>query len=114
MVFLWIHLITWLVLLVVVSAALFTSNQKLSKINMMIARVGYLFAIGSGAMLVPYAYDEHPILTIVKVILAVALIGLIEMAFARKRRQTLNTRVALIIILLILIVGLFGIYLVKL
>ncbi|WP_446002603.1 YisL family protein [Weissella viridescens] len=113
MTFVWMHLITWLVLFVVVSVALFSKNEKLSKVNMMVARIGYLFAIGSGFMLLPYAYNEHPGLTILKVVVAVALIGLIEMGFARKQRKTLHTRVAFIIILLILIVGLFGIYLAK-
>ncbi|WP_417852720.1 YisL family protein [Weissella viridescens] len=113
MIFVWIHLITWVVLFVVVSVTLFSRNEKLSKINMMVARLGYLFAIGSGLMLLPYAYNEHPGLTILKVVVAVAVIGLIEMGFARKQRQTLHTRVAFIIMLLILIVGLFGIYLAK-
>lgn len=111
MVYLWIHLITWVVLLVVASLAIFVSDDKISKISMMIARLGYIFAIFSGAMVFSYAYQENAMQTIIKVVLGIGLIGLIEVAFAKKQRHELNVGFAFIVIVAIILVGLFGIHL---
>ncbi|WPQ67562.1 YisL family protein [Weissella paramesenteroides] len=111
MINLWVHLMTWVVLIIVASLAVFTSNKRVSVISMMIARLDYIVAIVTGIGLFHYAYQSNPILTIVKVILAILLIGIVEMSFAKKKRQQLNRNFAIVVIVLILLLGLFGMYL---
>ncbi|WP_429970289.1 YisL family protein [Fructilactobacillus sp. Tb1] len=107
----WIHLITWIVLLIVTILALFSKSKKTSLIAMMIARVCYLFAIVTGVLLISHAFPNHPLLTIIKVILGLSLIAIIEIAFANKNRMKLTPGLAWLVILFILIVGGFGLYL---
>ncbi|MBM7616573.1 NADH:ubiquinone oxidoreductase subunit 2 (subunit N) [Weissella uvarum] len=111
MTFLWIHLITWVVLIVVAAVAVLSNNEKISKVCMMIARLCYIVAIGSGIPLFGYAYHQDPWLTLIKVILAILLIGIIEMTFARKRQHKLTSRFAFIVLLLTILLGMFGMYL---
>lgn len=107
----WIHLITWMVILVTTIITLFSQSRKLSLISMMITRVGYLFAIVTGVLLVSHAFPNHPALTIIKVILGIVLIGIIEMTFATKNRKRLTLGLAWLVIFFILLVGGLGLYL---
>ncbi|POH13121.1 hypothetical protein BGL41_05545 [Fructilactobacillus sanfranciscensis] len=107
----WIHLITWMVILVTTIIALFSQSRKLSLISMTITRVGYLFAIVTGVLLVSHAFSNHPALTIIKVILGIVLIGIIEMAFATKNHKRLTLGLAWLVIFFILLVGGLGLYL---
>lgn len=111
MVNMWVHFVTWIVLIIVVAIAVFSTNQKVSVISMMIARLSYIVAIITGIGLFQYAYQSSLVLTIVKIIFAILLMGIIEMSFAKKKQQRLNRNFAIGVIILILLLGLFGIYL---
>ncbi|KID41608.1 DUF1516 family protein [Fructilactobacillus fructivorans] len=109
MMLIWIHLLTWLVLFIAVCIALF-SNWHFKAMTM-IARLCYVILIISGIFLVPYAWGRDPILTVVKIICALLLIGLIEMAFAFKSQQKLSKTFLWITIVAIIIVAIIGIML---
>ena len=111
MVNMWVHFVTWIVLIIVAAIAVFSTNQKVSVISMMIARLSYIVAIITGIGLFQYAYQSSPVLTIVKIIFAILLMGIIEMSFAKKKQRRLNRNFAIGVIILILLLGLFGIYL---
>lgn len=83
MLWLWIHLITWIVLAIVVIIGLTVKADRATP-WVMTARVLYLVAIISGVILLWGTWQYNPILSTIKVILALGLIAFIEIAFARK------------------------------
>ncbi|WP_338108682.1 DUF1516 family protein [Fructilactobacillus sanfranciscensis] len=56
----WIHLITWMVILVTTIIALFSQSRKLSLISMMITRVGYLFANRNWCIISQSRFSKSP------------------------------------------------------
>lgn len=86
---LWLHLISWAVLAAAAGIAIFSRTRQFVMWTM-IARVCYLVSIVSGVVLMRFAFDRNPLLTVVKILLAIGLIGLIEVAFAGKKQQHLS------------------------
>ncbi|APX72160.1 YisL family protein [Companilactobacillus allii] len=109
MIWLWTHLITWLVMATLVLLVLFTDSN--TKIYEMITRVLYIVAIVSGIFLFGHAWSNNPVLLIVKVIIAIAFIAAIEISFAKKNQGKLNMTMVTVVILLCLVVGILGIIL---
>lgn len=109
MIWLWTHLITWIVMAILVLLVLFTDSN--TKIYEMITRVLYIVAIVSGIFLFGHAWSNNPILLIVKIIVAIAFIAMIEISFAKKSQGSLNKSMIILVILLCLIVGILGIVL---
>lgn len=85
MVWLWTHLVTWIVMAIMILLALFTNKN--TKIYEMITRVGYLIIIATGIKLAIRAWSVEPTLLIVKIIVALIFIALVEIAFARKEQK---------------------------
>ncbi|KRN99138.1 DUF1516 family protein [Companilactobacillus kimchiensis] len=106
MIWLWTHLITWLVMAILILLALFTNTH--TKIYEMITRIGYLVIIGTGIKLGIRAWSVEPTLLIVKVIVALIFIALIEIAFARKEQNTLSKSLIWAVIIFCLVTALIG------
>jgi len=106
MVWLWTHLITWLVMAVMILLALFTHSH--SKIYEMITRVGYLVIIGTGIKLGIHAWSVEPTLLIVKIIVALIFISLVEIAFARKEQKTISRPIIWAVIIFCIVTALLG------
>lgn len=85
MVWLWTHLVTWIVMAIMILLALFTNKN--TKIYEMITRVDYLIIIATGIKLAIRAWSVEPTLLIVKIIVALIFIALVEIAFARKEQK---------------------------
>ncbi|CAM2906565.1 MULTISPECIES: DUF1516 family protein [Dellaglioa] len=109
MIWLLIHLITWVVIAVLVALTIFTNSN--TKIYQMITRLGYLVSIASGIMLLGYAWQRDPMLTAIKLIVAIIFIGLTEMTFARKNRKQLNKSVIYAVGICCIGVGVLGLML---
>jgi len=106
MVWLWTHLITWLVMDVMILLVLFTNSN--TKIYEMITLVGYIVIIATGIKLGLHAWSVEPTLLIVKVIIALIFIGLVEIAFARKEQKTLNKTLVWAVIIFCIVTALIG------
>ena len=106
MVWLWTHLITWIVMEIMILLALFTNSH--TKIYEMITRVGYLVIIGTGIKLGIRAWSVEPVLLIIKVLVALAFIALVEIAFAKKDQKQLSKSLIWSVIVLCLVVAVLG------
>ncbi|HIY92165.1 MAG TPA: YisL family protein [Candidatus Companilactobacillus pullicola] len=106
MVWLWTHLVTWIVIAVMILLALFT--DKHTKVYEMITRVGYLVIIATGIKLAIRAWSVEPTLLIVKIIVALIFIALVEIAFARKSQKNLNRPLIWAVIVFCIVVALLG------
>lgn len=106
MIWLWTHLITWLVMAVMILLALFTSKN--TKIYEMITRVGYLVIIATGIKLALRAWSVEPTLLVVKIIVAIIFIALTEIAFARKSQKTINRPLIWTVVIFCLVTALIG------
>ena len=103
MVWLWTHLITWLVMAIMILLALFTNSH--TKIYEMITRVGYIVIIVTGIKLAIRAWSVEPMLLIVKIIVALIFIALVEIAFAQK---TINKSLIWAVIIFCIVTALIG------
>ena len=106
MIWLWTHLITWIIIAIIVLLALFTNSN--TKIYEMITRVGYIVIIATGIKLGLRAWSVEPTLLIVKIIIALLFIVLVEMAFARKEQKTLNKTLVWAVIVFCIVTALLG------
>ncbi len=86
--FLWIHLIFAIVLIALVIASL--AKKQGYKPYMMMSRVSYLVFIITGVILFFKAFDRNPLFALLKVLIAILLIGLIEMTYAAKAKDQLT------------------------
>ncbi|MDN7144581.1 DUF1516 family protein [Liquorilactobacillus mali] len=105
MIWLWMHLFSWIVLLIVVLLAVFSRNGA-GKLLKMIARICYMVAIISGIILLKYAWETSPVLAIVKVILAIGLIGFCEIYFSRKKG--VGNSIKALLVTATIVVGIIG------
>ena len=103
MVWLWTHLITWIVMAIMILLALFTNSH--TKIYEMITRVGYIVIIITGIKLAIRAWSVEPMLLIVKIIVALIFIALVEIAFAQK---TINKSLIWAVIIFCIVTALIG------
>ena len=106
----WFHLVFGIILLVAVVAGLIGSAQK-TKIWAMIARLCYVVLIVSGIVMFKYAWGGNPVLTIVKVVAAILVIGLIEMSFAKKTKGEISTTLMWLVVVLVVVVAGLGLWL---
>lgn len=106
MVWLWTHLITWIVMAIMILLALFTNKN--TKIYEMITRVGYLVIIGTGIKLAIRAWSVEPTLLVVKIIIALIFIALVEIAFARKAQKNLNKPLIWAVLAFCVVVAILG------
>jgi phosphoglycerol transferase MdoB-like AlkP superfamily enzyme len=107
----WMHLIVGAVLIVAVIVGLLGPAQA-SKICVMVARVCYVLILISGIVMVVMSLMHgpvrHPVLLIVKLALALAAIGLVEISFARKKKNAVLTLDVWIPVALIVVVVVLG------
>lgn len=106
MIWLWTHLITWIVMAIMILLALFTNAH--TKVYEMITRVGYLVIIATGIKLAIRAWAVEPTLLIVKIIVALIFIALVEIAFARKAQKSLNRPLMWVVLVFCIVVALLG------
>ncbi|WP_281166041.1 DUF1516 family protein [Liquorilactobacillus sicerae] len=107
MFWLWLHLLAAVVLLVVI--LLTVVKNKAIKAVVMTARVDYLIAIISGMMLFSYAWSKSPVLAVLKVLVALAVIGICEILFKRVKQLSLLSRGLILVVVIAL--GAFGLML---
>ncbi|MBZ2200756.1 MAG: YisL family protein [Lentilactobacillus hilgardii] len=110
MLWLWIHLVTWVVLTIVVVLGLIAKSHKVT-VWAMTARVLYLIAIISGVILLLGTWQYNPILSTIKVILALGLIAFIEIAFARKQENNFHAGLIWWALCFCIVVGIVGLIL---
>lgn len=106
MIWLWTHLITWIIMTIMILLVLFTNKH--SKIYEMITRVGYLVIIGTGIKLGIRAWSSEPTLLVTKIIVAVVFIALIEIAFAHKEQKTISKPLIWSVIVFCIVTALLG------
>ncbi|APU71980.1 UPF0344 protein [Companilactobacillus crustorum] len=106
MIWLWTHLITWIIMAIMILLALFTNTH--TKVYEMITRIGYLIIIATGIKLAIRAWSVEPTLLIVKIVIALIFIALVEIAFARKGQQTINKSLIWAVIIFCLVTALIG------
>ena len=106
MIWLWTHLITWIVMAIMILLALFTNSH--TKVYEMITRVGYLVIIATGIKLALRAWSVEPTLLIIKIIIALIFIALTEIAFARKSQKTINKSLIWAVVVFCLVTALIG------
>jgi len=106
MIWLWTHLVTWIVIAIMIFLALFTNTH--TKIYEMITRVGYIVIIATGIKLGIHAWSVEPTLLIVKIIVALIFIALIEISFAKKDQKTLSKPLIWAVIVFCIVVALLG------
>ena len=106
MIWLWTHLITWIIMAIMILLALFTNSN--TKIYEMITRVGYLVIIGTGIKLAIQAWSVEPTLLIVKIIIALIFIALTEIAFARKSQKAINKSLIWAVVIFCIVTALIG------
>lgn len=107
MVWPWMHLVVGVVLIVAVAVGLL-GPAKMTKIWAMIARVCYILIILSGIVLIVHAWPHITVLLVVKIILAIALIALAEIGFAKKSKDTASAAAIWVPIVLVVVVTAIG------
>lgn len=78
-----IHLAAFIILLIAVIVKLMNPDREMKSVLMMI-RLIYLVLIVTGGRLVMFTFDRDPVLSIVKILLALATIAFAEIAFGKK------------------------------
>ncbi|MHA8138055.1 DUF1516 family protein [Lactobacillaceae bacterium Scapto_B20] len=104
--FLWLHLIFALILVISASMALLLPSGN--QFYVMLARFCYLVFIVSGIILLPHAFVRTPIMTVVKVVAALGLIGILEVSFAKQKKGQLNKQFMMLVAIAMLIVIVIG------
>ncbi|WP_286135540.1 DUF1516 family protein [Philodulcilactobacillus myokoensis] len=89
--YLWIHLIAAVLLLLVVMFALTKKDNHITP-YVITARILYVVMILDGLKILIPAISRNIPLSIVKVVFAIGLIGIIEMMFASKMKNQLNSK----------------------
>lgn len=95
-----IHLATAVILVVTVILGLTAQSQKRINEWMITSRCLYLILLVTGGVLMFFIYQSHPILSILKLILAIGLIAVIEIAFARKQERHVTTLITTLLSIL--------------
>lgn len=103
----WMHLVVGVVLIIAVAVGLL-GPAKMTKIWAMIARVCYILIILSGVVLIVHAWPHISVLLVVKIVLALALIALAEIGFAKKSKDTASAVAIWVPIVLVVVVTVVG------
>lgn len=103
-----IHLISAIILVLLAFGLQFARSNKQISTIMVINRILYVILIVTGIRLAIWTFSAHAILTIIKFLFAISLIGMIEMLGARKIQSALTFKNYLPVILLFLIVFILG------
>ncbi|AVK62818.1 hypothetical protein C5Z26_01195 [Lactobacillus sp. CBA3606] len=107
--FLWIHLLSWLWLVIMVSFGLTRHSVKLANRYLILSRLGYLLLIISGVYLATKTVGQAWALTLLKSVLGIGSIGLIEVAFARKQESHLSRQLITVLVSSLLLTLLCGV-----
>lgn len=108
MMIVWIHLINWPLMLVSTALALLSQQRRTSKLWQMMTRLTYVVALVSGGYLLAYAWQNQPYLAGLKTLLALAMIGGLEVAFAKKNQGKLKSWLPYLLLAALLLLGIFG------
>ena len=109
MIWLWTHLLTWIVMAIMILLAVFTNTH--TKIYEMITRLAYVVIIATGIKLGIRAWSVEPTLLIIKILVALAFIALVEITFAKKDQKKLPNSLIATVIVLCLVVAVLGFFL---
>ncbi|MBC6310635.1 YisL family protein [Listeria sp. FSL L7-1582] len=110
---LYIHLISWvgIVVFTLVALLIYKKSAKVFTIMQMCNRVLYITVILSGIMMVQYSFSEHVVVSIFKILLGLATIGVVEMLLIyRKKGKPSNLFFTLFIVCVVATVSI-GFYL---
>lgn len=110
---LYIHLISWvgIVIFTLVALIIYKKSAKAFTIMQMCNRVLYITVILSGVMMVQYSFSDHIVVSVFKILLGLATIGVVEMLLIyRKKGKPSNLFFILFIVCVIATVSI-GFYL---
>ncbi|MCD2256423.1 DUF1516 family protein [Lactobacillus sp. CC-MHH1034] len=85
-----IHVITAILIAMLTVFGLISTNPSLTTTSKMLDRILYLVLIYSGAVMLLSTFQLSPIWIIIKAALGLAVIALIEIAFAKKQQRQSN------------------------
>lgn len=103
-----IHLITAVLLLIMAIGLLTAHSNKQISVIMIINRILYVVLIVTGIRLAFWTFSAHWLLTSLKFILALGLIGSVEMLGARKIQASLTLKNIIPMIVLFILVFIVG------
>lgn len=108
MYFIIIHVISAITLfLLTIALLLAKSNKRISTI-MGLNRILYVIFLVTGVKLSFWTFNEHPVLTVIKFLLAFALIAFIEILASRKVQSKISIKQILPVLILFVIVTVIG------
>ncbi|BAP85824.1 hypothetical protein LOOC260_112870 [Paucilactobacillus hokkaidonensis JCM 18461] len=106
-----INLTIAIVLIVTVIIGLTAKSQKQVKKWMTITRCLYLLLLITGVVILFYLFPIKPLVAILKFALAICLVVLIEMSFAKKQEQSMTIGLSAVLSLFFILVIACGYYL---
>lgn len=112
MMWLWIHLISFVLLAIVTVIGLTRSEKKQITTWLMIDRVLYILILISGAILIIRAFQYGPVIMTIKGLLGLAVIALIEIVFARKQEGRLPAALTWSLAIVLVVTAGLGLWLV--
>ncbi|MBC1458961.1 YisL family protein [Listeria newyorkensis] len=85
----YIHLISWvgIVVFTLVALVIYKKSAKVFTIMQMCNRVLYITVILSGIMMMQYSFGEHIVVSIFKILLGLATIGVVEMLLVYRKKE---------------------------
>lgn len=85
----YIHLISWvgIVIFTLVALVIYKKSAKVFTIMQMCNRVFYITVILSGIMMMQYSFSEHIVVSIFKILLGLATIGVVEMLLIYRKKE---------------------------
>ncbi|MTV82552.1 YisL family protein [Secundilactobacillus folii] len=107
-----IHLISFILLALVTLIGLTRHNKKQIVPWLMADRVLYILILISGGVLIFGAFKYAPVIMTIKGLLGLAVIALIEIAFARKQERKLSPILAWCLAIVIIVTACLGLWLV--
>lgn len=106
--FILIHLISAIILLVTACGVILAKTNKQLGSFMVVSRILYLVLLVTGVRLAFFTFGPHPVLTIIKLLVALGLIGTIEVLGAHKGQSKVGLRQILPVGILFVVVIILG------
>ncbi|EUJ47887.1 YisL family protein [Paenilisteria rocourtiae] len=85
----YIHLISWvgIIIFTLVALGIYKQSAKVFTVMQMCNRVLYITVIFSGVMMMKYSFSEHVVVSIFKILLGLATIGVVEMLLSYRKKE---------------------------
>ncbi|MBC1284147.1 YisL family protein [Listeria booriae] len=109
----YVHLISWvgIVVFTLVAMVIYKKSAKVFTIMQMCNRVLYITVILSGIMMMKYSFSDHVVVSIFKILLGIATIGVVEMLLSYRKKQKPSTLFLWLFIICVIATVSVGFYL---